>query len=50
MKIPFMVIVGDREIADNKVGVRLRNGEDLGPVNVSDFITRLNLDVVEKNS
>ena len=48
MKIPFMVIVGDREIADNKVGVRLRNGEDLGPVKVSDFVTRVNSDVAEK--
>ncbi|MCL0105496.1 threonine--tRNA ligase [Dehalococcoidia bacterium] len=48
MKIPFMVIVGDREIADNKVGVRLRNGEDLGPVKVSDFVTRVNFDVAEK--
>ena len=48
MKIPFMVIVGDREIADNKVGVRLRNGEDLGPVKVSDFVTRVNSDVSEK--
>ena len=48
MKIPFMLIVGDREIADNKVGVRLRNGEDLGPVKVSDFVTRVNSDVAEK--
>ena len=48
MKSPFMLIVGDREIADNKVGVRLRNGEDLGPVKVSDFVTRVNSDVAEK--
>ena len=40
-KVPYMIVVGDREISDKKVGVRLRNGEDLGPVDLSDFISRV---------
>ena len=38
-KIPYMLIVGDREIAANAVGARLRSGEDLGAIPV-DELTR----------
>ncbi len=36
-KIPYMLIIGDKEVADNKVTVRLRNGENLSPMTVSEF-------------
>jgi threonyl-tRNA synthetase len=29
-KVPYMLIVGDREVASSGASVRLRNGEDLG--------------------
>jgi len=29
-KIPYMLVVGDKEVAANAVAVRLRNGQDLG--------------------
>ena len=48
-KVPYMIVVGDREISDKKVGVRLRNGEDLGPVDLSDFISRVSQDVMAKD-
>lgn len=35
-KTPYMLIVGDREIAAAAVGVRLRSGQDLGATPVSD--------------
>ena len=37
-KTPFMLIVGDREIAAESVGVRLRSGEDKGAMPVADAI------------
>jgi len=40
-KIPYMLIVGDKEVENNTVSVRLRNGEDLGSVKVSRFIERV---------
>jgi threonyl-tRNA synthetase len=40
-KIPYMLIVGDKEVENNTVSVRLRNGEDLGSVKFSDFIERV---------
>jgi len=38
-KIPWMLIVGDRDVEQSAVSVRLRSGEDLGAMQVQDFIT-----------
>ena len=40
-KTPYMLIVGDREIAAGAVGVRLRSGEDLGALPIADAIERI---------
>jgi threonyl-tRNA synthetase len=37
-KVPYMLVIGKREAADNAVAVRLRNGRDLGAVAVDDFL------------
>jgi threonyl-tRNA synthetase len=39
-KIPYMLVVGDKEAADGAVAVRLRNGENLGPQPLDTFIER----------
>jgi threonyl-tRNA synthetase len=36
-KIPFMLVLGDREMEDGKVAVRERTKGDIGTMNVSDF-------------
>lgn len=36
-KIPYMLVVGDKEQAATQVAVRLRSGEDLGPLDVAAF-------------
>ena len=38
-KVPYMAVVGDREIADGAVNVRLRTGENRGAVPVAAFRT-----------
>ncbi len=40
-KIPYMLVVGDREAAEGKVAVRLRSGKDLGAMAVDEFIARI---------
>ena len=40
-KIPYMLIVGDKEVENKTVSMRLRNGEDLGSVKFCDFIERV---------
>lgn len=38
--IPFMLIVGDKDIEANAVSVRLRTDEDLGAIPLADFIAK----------
>ncbi len=40
-KIPYMLIVGEREAKEEKVSLRLRNREDLGPRLLSEVITMM---------
>jgi threonyl-tRNA synthetase len=39
-KVPYMLIVGDREMESGAVALRLRSGEDLGAVPVEAFLAR----------
>jgi threonyl-tRNA synthetase len=47
-KVPYMLVMGDREVKAGAVAVRLRNGEDLGAQPVSDFVTMAQAAVAEK--
>jgi len=47
-KMPYMLIVGDREMEGGAVAVRLRTGEDLGPRSINDFIQMAQKVVAEK--
>ena len=40
-KVPYMLVVGDRDMENNTVSVRLRNGEDLGAMSMDEFIARI---------
>ncbi len=40
-KIPYMLVVGDKEAADNAVAVRLRTNENLGATPLESFIARI---------
>lgn len=37
-KVPYMGIIGDKEISNNAISVRKRNGEDLGQMEISSFL------------
>jgi threonyl-tRNA synthetase len=47
-KVAYMFVVGDREQEKNMVSVRKRNGEDLGPKDLQDFIKALRKEIDEK--
>jgi len=40
-KIPYMLVVGEREAAEGTVAVRLRSGKDLGAMPLEKFIERI---------
>jgi threonyl-tRNA synthetase len=47
-KVPYMLVVGDREMENNQVDIRRRSGERLGAMLVEDFKVLALKDVVEK--
>ncbi|MFC3285390.1 threonine--tRNA ligase [Litchfieldella rifensis] len=40
-KVPYLLVVGDKEVESDAVAVRTRSGEDLGTMRVDDLIARL---------
>ena len=40
-KVPYLLVVGDREKEAGAVAVRARSGEDLGSFTIADFAGRL---------
>ena len=44
-KIPYMLVVGDKEAESGQVALRLRSGENPGPVSIADFIQRAKEDI-----
>ena len=47
-KLPYQVVVGDKEVAALMVAVRTRKGEDLGQMALKDFVSRLKTEAEEK--
>jgi threonyl-tRNA synthetase len=47
-KVPYMLIVGDKEAEEGTVSVRTRQGEDLGATSIDDFTARVLADIKEK--
>jgi len=39
-KVPYMLVVGDKEVEAQAVAVRLRSGQDLGSMPLSAFLSR----------
>jgi threonyl-tRNA synthetase len=44
-KIPYMLVVGDREMENNQVALRLRSGENPGPMSLEDFLQKAKQDI-----
>jgi len=40
-KIPYILVIGDKEIEANSIAVRQRGGEDLGRMNLKDFTEKI---------
>ena len=43
-KIPYMLIIGDKEVESNNISIRHRSGEDLGVMPFDDLLNKLHLD------
>ncbi len=47
-KIPYLVIIGDKEVADRQITVRRKNGDNAGPYGVDEFIGMMRQEVSNK--
>ncbi len=44
-RVPYLLVIGDREVDGNLVAVRTRSGEDLGSMSLDAFIDHINADI-----
>ena len=44
-KVPYMVVVGDKEVEAGTVGVRSRKDGDIGQMKIEDFINKLKIEI-----
>ncbi len=44
-RVPYLLVIGDREMEEGSVAVRTRKGEDLGSISVEAFAARMNEEV-----
>jgi threonyl-tRNA synthetase len=48
-KVPFLIIIGDKEISEKKVTVRKRSGENIGPFTIDEFIETIKNKISNKS-
>jgi len=49
-KVPYLVVIGDKEMASGAVAVRARGGQDLGVMSLEDFSRKISDDVARKSN
>ena len=47
-RVPYMLVIGDRELETNTVAVRTRSGEDLGAMSTDELVTRLSDEIASR--
>lgn len=47
-RVPYMLVIGDRELETNTVAVRTRSGEDLGTMSIDDLVERFSLEIARR--
>jgi len=47
-KVPYLLVIGDKEMNNRTVAVRTRGGEDLGAMSIDDFVARITVSVASR--
>lgn len=47
-KVPYMIILGDKEVENEKISVRNRKDGDLGTMDIKEFVEKLKKEIEEK--
>ncbi len=46
-KIPYMIIIGEKEVEANKIAIRKHGGEDLGQMSIEEFAEIINTEIIK---
>lgn len=47
-RVPYMLVVGDKEMEAGEVAVRTRKGDDLGKMTIDEFLVKVGQDIADK--
>jgi len=47
-RVPYLLVIGDREVEHETVAVRTRSGDDLGSMTLTDFADRLSAEIASR--
>ena len=47
-KLPYMIVIGEKEETEKKISVRSRDGKDLGMMSIEEFISLTKEDILKK--
>ena len=47
-RVPYLLVIGDKEMESRTVAVRTRSGEDLGSMSLEDFAQHLSADIAKR--
>ena len=48
-RIPYLLVIGDREMENKQVAVRTQQGEDLGVMTLEEFMETMNTQITAKS-
>ena len=48
-KVPYIIVLGDKEIENNSISIRLRDGQQINDIPLSDFIERISEKIKSKS-
>ncbi|HEX7763831.1 MAG TPA: His/Gly/Thr/Pro-type tRNA ligase C-terminal domain-containing protein, partial [Cellvibrio sp.] len=47
-RVPYLLVIGDKEVENQSLAVRTRDGQDLGVMNLEAFIAHLTADIARR--
>jgi threonyl-tRNA synthetase len=47
-RVPYLVIIGDKELEEQRMTVRTQKGDDLGSLAIHDFTERLKQEIADR--
>ena len=47
-RVPYLLVVGDKEVEANEVAVRTRKGDDLGKFSIDDFVAHVKEEIIAR--